>query len=168
MITPSKLKCGFLIWENLESIGIWYWKSLCLPKVFANEKEKKKCSLESTRNIASNFPIPSNCTISCKRDRAPIALSLLERFGISDPPAHNLTEQNGNLFIIPQGFRISDPPSRQETKKAICSKFLKVFRISDLPLIGLQDRNSCLLITPQGFRIFDPPSHPHMDTCSWL
>ena len=42
---------------------------------------------------------------------APIVLSFWERFRISDPPAHSLTEQNGNL---------SDPPFWQGTKTAIC------------------------------------------------
>ena len=51
---------------------------------------------------------------------APIVLSFWERFRISDPPAHSLIEQNGNLLLIPQGFRISDPPFWQGTKTAIC------------------------------------------------
>ena len=79
-------------------------------------RRRKKCSVVSTRN---NTLIPSNCAISCERDRAPIPLSFLERFRISDTLAHSLTEQNGNLFLIPQGFRISDPPSWQGAKTII-------------------------------------------------
>ena len=46
-------------------------------------------------------------------DCAPIALSVWERFRISDPAAHSLTEQNGNLFLIPKVFRISDPQGQE-------------------------------------------------------
>ena len=116
----------------------------------------------STRNNTSNFPIPSNCAISCERDRTPIALSFLERFRTSDPPAHSLTEQNSNLFLIPQGFRISDPPSRQGTKMDICSWSSKYSEF-------LTEQNSNLFLIPQGFRISDPPSRQgtKIDICSW-
>ena len=97
-------------------------EKLCVSERFLLiRRRKKKCSVVSTRNNTSNFPIPSNCAISCERDLTPIALSFLERFKISDPLGHSLTEQNSNLFLIPQGFRISDPPSRQGTKMTICS-----------------------------------------------
>ena len=43
--------------------------------------------------------INSNGTNSCERDRAPIALSFLERFRVSDRSAYSLTEQNSNLSV---------------------------------------------------------------------
>ena len=108
--------------EKFRRVLVFDAEKVCVSERFSLiRRRKKKCSVVSTRNNTSNFPIPSNCAISCERDRTPIALSFLERFRISDPPAHSLTEQNSNLFLIPEGVRISDPPSWQRTKTAICS-----------------------------------------------
>ena len=86
-------------------------EKVCVSERFLLTKRRKKSVQLSPQE--TTHPIPSNCAISCERDGAPIAPSCLERFRISDPLAYSLTEQNSTLFLIPQGFRISDPPSLQ-------------------------------------------------------
>ena len=51
-------------WGKFRKVLIFDAGKVCVSQRFSLiRRRKRKCSVESTRNNASNFPIPSNCTI---------------------------------------------------------------------------------------------------------
>ena len=54
--------------------------------------------------------IQFNQNVQINVKRSSIALSFIERFGGSDTPVYNVSEQSGHLSIILNGFKISNPP----------------------------------------------------------
>ena len=123
-------------------------EKLVFLKVFAKKKKKKSVQLSPQETTHQIFQFHQIVQFHVKEIVHPLRfLSWRDSEFPMHPPAHSLTERNSNLFFIPQGFRISDPSSRQGTKMAIfswLSKFSEFLIVH--PLHFLSGRDSEFLI----------------------